>query len=72
MSRTKRIVRITCLAAALSAMPLALSPDGGVRENQACAQNGTCCPEPESTCVIGSFSRANACYKAEGPCQNQT
>lgn len=69
--RGMRIPRIAWLAIVLATAPVQVTPDGGIAEQQACAQSGTCCPEPESTCVIGSFSRADAYYKAEGSCRNQ-
>lgn len=49
--------------------PVAFTPERGVVGNQACAQSGTCCPEPGSTCVIGTFSKADAYFKESGSCK---
>ena len=67
--RVTRFLRVACPVAVLALAPVAFTPERGVVENQACAQSGTCCPEPGSTCVIGDFSRADAYYKPSGSCK---
>jgi hypothetical protein len=53
---------------ALTAAPIGFTQDKGLGAAEACAQSGTCCSEWGSTCIIGSYVRENAYYKAEGSC----
>lgn len=50
-SRTHWRIRIVALAAVLVCAPLAISRDGSVRSNDACA--GGCCGNPEGLCEAG-------------------
>ena len=51
----------------VSAAPLTASEDGVVLSTADC-QSGTCCPEPKSTCIIGSWIRPDKYLKVEGSC----
>ncbi len=42
---------------------------GGLRVHEAACQDGTCCPEEKSTCVVGTHAEANYYYKPQGPCK---
>lgn len=69
--RMKRFLRAACPATVLALTPLAFTPERGIVEKEACAQTGSCCAEPGSTCVIGSYVREDAHYKADGSCKSQ-
>lgn len=67
--RVKRAMQVLSPVLLLVAAPLAFSPETGVRENEACAQNGTCCREIGATCVIGHYVQEHAFYRSEGSCR---
>ncbi len=62
------------IAAALVFAPVEVTSSGTVQENVACAQidkppaTGTCCPDPEGICVIGTYAFRGYYYKSEGRC----
>jgi hypothetical protein len=64
----KHYVGIGSFATVLSLAPLAFSPGRGIEEQQACAQSGTCCPEPGSICVIGTNFARDYYFKPSGRC----
>ena len=53
---------IVCLG---TAAPVRWSPDKGLIAAAACA-DGTCCPEPNSDCIINQIVTQNA-YRKTGP-----
>ncbi|HEX6373610.1 MAG TPA: hypothetical protein VF006_32085 [Longimicrobium sp.] len=55
-----------------AAAPVTYSPDRGLHAATAECQDGTCCPEVGSTCVVGDHQRADKYYKPSGSCLNQT
>lgn len=55
-----------------AAAPVTYSPGQGVHETVAECQDGTCCPEVGSTCVVGDHQRPDKYYKPSGSCLNQT
>jgi hypothetical protein len=52
-------------------VPVTTGPRGFQPAVAAC-QDGTCCPEMESTCVVGSVQRPNKYYKSSGSCTDPT
>lgn len=50
------------------AAPVALKPNVGFTANNACANEGTCCPEDKSICNIGQDDHLDYYRKAEGSC----
>ncbi|HEX6036799.1 hypothetical protein [Longimicrobium sp.] len=36
---------------------------------EAACQDGTCCPEEKSTCVVGTHAEPNYYYKPQGGCK---
>lgn len=69
MPKTWLIRRMILLASAvLAAAPITVNADGlGVQE--AACQDGTCCPEEKSTCVVGTHAEANYYYQPKGSCK---
>jgi len=62
-----------CLGAFLTASaPVTVSLERGVQPRSAECQDGTCCPEDKSTCVIGSHQVGDYYHKSSGPCINAT
>jgi len=58
---------LLCVPVLATAAPISLS--GGVLEvSEAECQDGTCCPEPKSTCIVGGYERADKYYKSSGSC----
>jgi hypothetical protein len=55
------------LAVIASAAPVSISPRGVVAAETQC-QSGTCCEEPKSLCIIGSWALLHKYAKAEGSC----
>jgi hypothetical protein len=51
--------------------PVTVSRDG-IQPQAAECQNGTCCPEEKSACVIGTNQVGDYYHKAVGPCINAT
>jgi hypothetical protein len=68
LSRVTLFSVVTISAAA----PVAYSPHRGLHESTAECQDGTCCPEVGSTCVIGGYQRPDKYYKPSGSCLSQT
>lgn len=67
----KRILRLPLLAAVVlsAAAPVGYSAELGLHESTLQCQDGTCCPEAGSTCVIGEYTRPDKYYKLSGRCQ---
>lgn len=61
-------------AASLSAAaPVSVSVERGLHESTLQCQDGTCCFEAGSTCIVGQWQRPDKYYKPSGSCQtNQT
>ena len=51
--------------------PSSIGPHGPEVAVAAC-QDGTCCPEEGSTCVVGTIARPNKYYKSSGSCKGAT
>ena len=51
-----------------AAAPVTLDADG-VRVREAACQDGTCCAEEKSTCVVGTHAEPNYYYKPQGSCK---
>lgn len=66
---TRRLVpRFLLLAATVGAASPVTFGSSGLRVQEAACQNGTCCGEEKSTCVIGTHAEANYYYKPHGSC----
>lgn len=67
----KRIIRLPLLAVAIvsAAAPVGYSAERGLHESTLQCQDGTCCPEAGSTCVVGDYKRPDKYYKSSGSCQ---
>jgi hypothetical protein len=67
----KRLIsRITLLSGAVLTASAPITADaGGLRVQEAVCQDGTCCPEEKSTCVVGTHAEANYYYKPKGSCK---
>jgi hypothetical protein len=68
---TMRIPRIGVLVLATGALAASvpITADGrGVRPTEAECQDGTCCPEAGSKCVVGDIVRPDKYYKSSGSC----
>lgn len=66
----KRLIRRTLLlsgAVLTASAPITADADG-LRVQEAACQDGTCCPEEKSTCVVGTHAEANYYYKPKGSC----
>lgn len=50
-----------------TAAPVSFSGEG-LAVTAAVCQDGTCCPDPKSTCVVGDRVRTGKYYKSEGSC----
>lgn len=70
----KLLRRLTLLSVVTlsAAAPVSYSPDRGLHEAMVACQDGTCCPEAGSTCVVGDHQRPDKYYKPSGSCINQT
>lgn len=72
--RVSTILQAGFLAAAITAAPLAYSPQNGVGPASGCAQTiknpgtGTCCPDDDSICVTPTGNINGHFYKPEGRC----
>ena len=55
--------------AALTASAPVTADAGGLRVQEAACQDGTCCPEDKSTCVVGTHSETGYYYKPQGSCK---
>jgi hypothetical protein len=66
--RLKRGLQIGSSATIVALSPLAFSLENGITEQAACAQNGTCCPESQSLCVVGGQLARDYYFKSEGSC----
>ena len=62
-----RLAAILFVPVLATAAPLSLS-EQGLRASEAQCQDGTCCPEPKSTCVVGSWERPDKYFKSSGSC----
>lgn len=51
--------------------PISFSPSSGFEVKTAECQNGTCCPEDKSTCVIGDYQNVGYYQKPSGSCAIQ-
>jgi len=61
------------LFAALSAIaPVTIAPTGMLEKAELRCQDGTCCPEIGSFCVVGTYQRENKYYKPAGKCIDPT
>ena len=57
------------IASGLAFTPFTISADGGVSASTASCQDGTCCPEESSICIIGGVRVFNSYDKGSaGPC----
>lgn len=54
-----------------AAVPVTIGPRG-LQSAVALCQDGTCCPEEGSTCVVGDIQRPNKYYKSSGSCKDPT
>jgi hypothetical protein len=50
-----------------ASVPVTTGPRG-LQPAVAACQDGTCCPEEGSTCVVGTNQRENRYYKSGGSC----
>jgi hypothetical protein len=69
--RTAHLVRpigVVVLPAILAASVPVTTDAHGVRPAVAACQDGTCCPEEGSTCVVGTNQLANRYYLSSGSC----
>lgn len=57
--RRRRRILLPLAVTALVAAPFSLTPDGRVAASAATCQDGTCCPELKSTCIIGDWKIAD-------------
>ena len=64
---TGRILLLSVTAAAASS-PVTIDA-GGLRIQEAACQDGTCCYEEKSTCVIGSHAESSYYYKPHSSCK---
>ena len=70
----KRLTMICAGALTLTTAPFAISRDGEVTTNDACAQvklptgTGTCCLQQEAACVTPTGNLPARYYKSEGMC----
>lgn len=58
-------------AAVAAVVPVTVGPRG-LEAAEALCQDGTCCPEEGSTCVVGDIQRPNKYYKSSGSCKDPT
>ncbi len=67
---TRRFIpRILLLAGTAFAAASPVTVDSsGFRAQEAACQNGTCCGEEKSTCVVGTHAEPNYYYKPHGSC----
>lgn len=69
---TLRSIGLFAVPAILAgAVPVTIGPHGPEVTVAAC-QDGTCCPEEGSTCVVGNVARTNKYYKSSGSCKGAT
>lgn len=61
-------IALLSLVLVSAAAPVSYSPARGLHEATLACQDGTCCPELGSTCVIGEFQRPDKYYKESGSC----
>jgi hypothetical protein len=68
----KSFVRKTALFAvtALTASVPVTADAGGLHVQEAACQDGTCCPEDKSTCVVGTHAETGYYFKPQGSCKN--
>ena len=66
MSTLRRALCALPGALALAALPASYAPGPGLRPAAAECQTGTCCAEPGSTCIIGSWLRPDKYAKLDG------
>lgn len=55
-----------------AAAPVTYAPDRGLHESTLECQDGTCCPEVGSTCIVGEYKRTDKFYKPAGSCLKQS
>lgn len=68
MTRTRRILHVSAVAAALALLPVAYSSTDGIAPNDACAA-GTCCFQPGALCTDADPPTPNYYNKGcDGPC----
>lgn len=58
---------LICVPVLATAAPVSFSGKG-LDVSRAECQDGTCCPEPKSTCIVGTYQRADKYYKSSGSC----
>ena len=66
-----QISRLSLLAGGIlsAAAPIGYSAERGFHESTLRCQDGTCCPEVGSTCVVGDYVRPDKYHKPSGRCQ---
>jgi hypothetical protein len=65
----KAFMPLTLLLVGLvTAAPVSYSGERGLHEATLECQDGTCCPEAGSTCVVGQYQRPDKYYKSTGSC----
>lgn len=63
-----RSIGVVVLPGILAAsVPVTAGPRG-LQPAVAACQDGTCCPEEGSTCIVGDIQRPNKYYKSSGSC----
>jgi hypothetical protein len=69
MSTDRLLFPIGIVAAGVLAASAPVTVDAhGFRVATAECQDGTCCPEPGSTCIVGQYERADKYYMSSGSC----
>ena len=58
---------ILCVPVLATAAPISFT-EQGLRAGEAQCQDGTCCPEPKSKCIVGSWTRPDKYFKSSGSC----
>lgn len=58
---------LVALAALAAAAPMSLTSEG-FSETRAECQDGTCCVEAGSTCIVGKWQRPDRYYLSSGSC----
>lgn len=72
MQKILRSLALFSVATLSAAAPVTFSPGRGLHEATLECQDGTCCPELGSTCVVGELQRADRYYKPSGRCLSQS
>lgn len=68
MKRGTKRLSLLALVAFSTAAPVGYSAERGFHEPTLECQDGTCCPEAGSTCVVGDHKRPDKYYKTSGSC----